>query len=90
MFSPTFFEQQGPLDVIAGERTISTWKTTQREINGRHYITIDEGSDGNEKLMGKTFEVIAFHFGGGKIVFNSNLPVDPSMFDSQQLIVQAK
>lgn len=76
MFSPKFFDRQGPLDFQAGEQTISAWKTTQKEINGCSYITIDEGSDGNEKLVGQTFKVLAYHFGGGKIAFNNKHPVD--------------
>jgi len=78
MFNPVFFKAQGPLNIAVGERIISAWKTTQSKINGRSYITIDEGSDGNEKFMGKTFEVLAIHFGGDKIAFNGNLPVTPS------------
>lgn len=74
----TFFESSGPLDFAAGERSISAWKTTQREIGGRHYITITEGSDGNELFLGKTFEVISFHHGGGKIIFNSRSPIELS------------
>lgn len=74
-----FFDGQGPFDVASGEQTISAWKTLESVINGRNYITITEGSDGNEALLGRSFEVLALHFGGGKIAFNKNHPVNLAM-----------
>ena len=74
-----FFDGHGPLDVAAGEQTISAWKTSGSVINGRNYITITEGSDGNQALLGQSFEVLAFYFGGGKIAFNKNHPVNFAM-----------
>lgn len=70
-----FFSSQGPVDYAAGERTISAWKTELFTIDERDYITVIEGSDGHENNLGKSFAVIAFHFGGGKICFNEKHPI---------------
>ena len=77
--NPRFFNEKGPLDFAAGEKTISAWKTTATVVNGRDYITIAIGDSGDEDLLGQSFEVLALHFAGGKIAFNKNHPVNLAM-----------
>jgi len=81
------FQEQNPLN-YPEERSISAWKTIQEKINGRDYITIREGSDGNQKFIDKTFEVIRFRCDREKIVFNCNRPVERSKLESPALALK--
>ena len=53
-----------------GERSISTWKTQHVEDeNGRRYVKITEGSDGNQDILNRIVEIIRYEFSGGKTIF---------------------
>ena len=52
-----------------GERSISAWKT-ETTADGKS-VTITEGSDGNDALVGQTFPIVRYEFSGGKIIFKA-------------------
>jgi hypothetical protein len=75
--TPGSFEQvptlAGHAAINVGEMSISTWKTQPiRGEDGRLYVRIIEGSDGNADRVGNVYKVVRYEFGGGKCIFQSN------------------
>ena len=53
------------------EHSISTWKTgIVQQAAGIQYVQVNQGSDGNDALVGRVFKVIRYEMNGGKVIIS--------------------
>lgn len=66
-----FFSGTGP-SFQEFEKSISTWKTKQIPSDkGVLLVKINDGSDGNGDVAGKTFRIVRFVFNGAKTIYST-------------------
>ena len=63
-YIPTFVSHE---TLRPNERSISSGET--RVSADGNFVTITEGSDGNDKFRNQTFPIVRYEFGGARIVF---------------------